>query len=64
MSATELYDASSDTWTATGAMVTPRLGHTATLLSNGKVLVAGGYQSSVEVQKKTVLLAGKCPKCD
>jgi uncharacterized protein (TIGR03437 family) len=30
-------------WTVTGSLGTPRSGHTATLLANGKVLVAGGY---------------------
>lgn len=38
----ELYDTSSGSWAGTGALNSGRYWHTATLLPNGKVLVAGG----------------------
>jgi hypothetical protein len=38
----ELYDPASGRWTATDRMNRPRNCHRATLLSSGKVLVAGG----------------------
>ncbi|BFO57995.1 hypothetical protein AVXHC19_47980 [Acidovorax sacchari] len=41
-SATEIYDPVSNTWSDAGSMASPRMFHTATLLANGKVLVAGG----------------------
>jgi hypothetical protein len=43
IAATEFYDPATGIWTATGNLNAGRLLHTATLLLNGKVLVAGGW---------------------
>ncbi|MBA3832293.1 MAG: hypothetical protein H0X34_10465 [Chthoniobacterales bacterium] len=42
----ELYDPAAGSWTATGSLNTPRYLHTLTLLSSGRVLVAGGYNDN------------------
>ena len=49
IASTELYDPATGTWSIAGNMVTGRYFQTATLLANGRLLVAGGnsYNSSI-----------------
>jgi len=51
----ELYDPASWTWTATGSLNFARYEHTATLLQNGMVLVAGGLGTNFRVRASAEL---------
>jgi len=46
VSSVELYDPQTNSWSLAASMLTARALHTATLLDNGRVLVAGGTESS------------------
>jgi hypothetical protein len=46
LASTEIYDPQSETFSPSGSLASARTGHTATLLSNGTVLVAGGANSA------------------
>jgi hypothetical protein len=54
-SGTEIYDPATNTWTAAAASPVPRGGHSAILLTNGKVFVAGGATDQNSISALTTV---------
>jgi len=55
----ELYDPATDSFTDAGTMAAPRAMATATLLSSGKVLVAGGHDGAHELKSADLFTPAK-----
>jgi WD40 repeat protein len=53
LKSTELYDPEAGVWTPAADLTTARIGHTATLLPNGEVLVIGGAEIFTGASKST-----------
>jgi hypothetical protein len=56
LASTEVYDPARGVWTNSGALNAGRELHTATLWTNGLVLVAGGFQNTRAAERSKFLL--------
>lgn len=56
--AVEIFDPTSNSWTETGSLATGRAGHTANLLPDGRILIAGGQTAATRGGRLQFVAAG------
>jgi hypothetical protein len=56
LASAELYDPATAKFTMIGSMASGRVGHTATLLPDGRVLIAGGFNGLSDVASAELFL--------
>jgi N-acetylneuraminic acid mutarotase len=59
----ELYDSATNTWSVLARPASPRLAHSATSLSDGRALIAGGRNGNLEVLAAAELLPSTAQGC-
>lgn len=64
LSSAETFNPVTNIWSTTDSMAVARHGHSATLLSNGKVLVAGGEKDSIKHSSAELYTEASWPKIE